>query len=316
MTMIFMSDELRNTAFSNKFRGYDPEQVEDFIDKVLECYDNLAEEYVSLENNFKELTEKIGDIEKAKNDAIKLVSAAKLEGEAVIEASKKQANKIVASAVAEADRLSREAQLEMNSQIRVISELEKEREALRDDIIRTCSEHIKSASAIEVNSAVDSILEEIGAEGAAEPPKEKQASVKIEEVERLDDTPEEEVTPDPDAFVEDEKPSNPFDTSFLRPTSGDGDPDARIYTRSTRLRGAPISDDDDGDVRSAPVRQSVSESSTIADLATSLKSETRETIESITGHKTEKRMSYDEMMQSLGNTRKNGNGRDPLKFLK
>ncbi len=315
--MIFMSDELRNTAFSNKFRGYDPEQVEDFIDKVLECYDNLAEEYVSLENNFKELTEKIGDIERAKNDAIKLVSAAKLEGEAVIEASKKQANKIVASAVAEADRLSREAQLEINSQSRAISELEKEREALREDIIRICSEHIRSASAIEVDSAVDSILEEIGAESVAEPPIREQVTVKAEKVETLDRTPEtEEAVPDPEAFIEDKRSANPFDTSFLRPTSGDGDPDAKIYTRNTRLRGASVSDEDGGIGRSAPVRESVSESSTIADLATSLKSESKETVESITGHKAEKRMSYDEMMLSLGNTKKNDNGRDPLKFLK
>lgn len=315
MTMIFMSDELRNTAFSNKFRGYDPEQVEDFIDKVLECYDNLAEEYLSLENNFKELAEKIGDIEKAKNDAIKLVSAAKLEGEAVIEASKKQANKIVASAVAEADRISRDSQLELNSHSRAVSELEKEREALREDIIRICSGYIKSASSIEDNNAVDSIMEEIGAEIIAEPPI-KQEIAKAEEVKCSDNIPEEKAAPDLDAFVEDAKPQNPFDTSFLRPSSGDGDPDAKLYTRSTRLRGAPIEDEDDGTFGSVPARQSVSESSTIADLATSLKSETRETIESITGHKAEKRMSYDEMMQSLGNARKNDNGRDPLKFLK
>jgi DivIVA domain-containing protein len=300
--MIFMSDDLRNTSFDNKFKGYNPEQVEDFIDKVLECYDSLADEYLNLEKNFKELTEKIGDIEATKQNAVKLVSAAKLEGDAVIEAAKKKAEKIIADAKAEASQIERDANSIVNSQNRASENLKAESERLREDIIRVCSEHIKAASAIDGDALIESLLSDIENEKA------ELADLTQQQADGIDDISADECVAQKEDDGDEKK--NLFDTSFLRPSAGEGNPDAKIFTRQAHIGSFAAGASADS------ARRVRSDSSTIADLATSLKNESKEENSVFSAPKVEKRQSYGEMMEQLGAKKKSTNGRDPLKFIK
>lgn len=292
--MIFMSDELRNTSFNQKFKGYDPEQVEDFIDKVLECYDSLADEYMKLEKNFKELNARIGDVDATKQELVKLMSAAKLEADTVREGAKKQAAQIITAAKSEAAQLARDAQSVIDSQNRAFEQLKKESEQLRADIIRVCSEHIKKASVIDADAIIESLLNDSNSETECD---ETEDDVNFDIDKQLDDE------------KDDEKSESLFDTSFLRPTAGDGDPEAKIYTRQTHVGSFATESRNE-----TPVRRK--DNSTIADLAVSLKRESKDAASSFVSVKEEKHQSYEDMMQSLGIKNKKADGCDPLSFIK
>ncbi len=112
---MLLPDEIVNKEFSRARRGYDIEEVEDFIELVLERYDALYQEKAELEKNLK-LALAAAESQKEKEAAAaELLIAAKKESERIVAAAKVKALDITAAADADADA-QKEAFLKENAQ--------------------------------------------------------------------------------------------------------------------------------------------------------------------------------------------------------
>lgn len=334
--MIFMSDELRNQSFSKQLRGYSVEEVESYIDRVLECYDNLAGEYTKLEKGFREFAAKAGSLEDKGREADKILADARAEADRILAQARgnaaESAQKILDAAHAQAEQMTQDAESLVRSQKRTYNELKTQNEQFRAEIVKLCSDYIRTASATLPDAILEAALQEVRspqptASVSADPAvkaQEAQAQTAPEptakepaEKEAADEKPAAGQETDPDVEfavawlkenrkLQEEKPEeNPFDISFLR-SETDGEETLKVHT-------APLSG---GLARSA----SAGDAANIADLAGTLKTESKKGVFVAAPAKetaaANARQSYSEMMKALGNP---GGGipekRNPLKFI-
>jgi len=89
-----LPEEIRNKEFSISLRGYNIQEVEDYIEMLLEKYDMLYNEAAALSDRLSQLSAKL-----------EASSAAKSDAEAAIEEAKKEAAKIIADAKKETENI-------------------------------------------------------------------------------------------------------------------------------------------------------------------------------------------------------------------
>lgn len=324
--MIFMSDELRNQSFSKQMRGYSVEEVEDYIDRVLECYDNLASEYTKLENGFREFAARAGSLEQKEKEAEKILAdahdqAEKLLGEVRGRAAD-SAQKVLDAARAQAEQMAQDAESLVRSQKRTYNELKAQNEQFRAEIVKLCSEYIRTASATLPDAILEAALHEVRPEeqpSAARRPAEdfsagegKSAATGEEPEKKADDRIEAGTEPEMEFGVDwlkdnrkmpkTQKASNPFDVSFLRP---ENEGEEQLKVKKTSLHGG-IS------------RTAAEGGANIADLADSLKAESKKSALDAAAKNsagTKERQSYSDVMQALGKPQGAPEKHNPLKFI-
>lgn len=98
--------EIQNKEFSKKMRGYDPEQVDEFLDRITEDYENLYRENAGLKDKVKLLEEKLrhySDMEAslqnalvvAQNTAEEVTQNAQEKARLIVEKAEEEAKKII-----------------------------------------------------------------------------------------------------------------------------------------------------------------------------------------------------------------------------
>ena len=117
--------------FSRSIRGYDPEEVNEFLDKVISNVEKIIEENNVKNNEIKELEEKINGYDSlvdklehykrneetlnramfmAQKTSDQMRLSAQKEREAIIEEAKRNANRIINEALLKAEKAENEAQ--------------------------------------------------------------------------------------------------------------------------------------------------------------------------------------------------------------
>lgn len=133
-----------------KVGGYKPEEVDEFLDRILADYESLLEEREALNKRITYLNDKV---EKARDDNDKMRSAVVTNQKSyddMIGNAKKKADKIVADAQDYARRLIETAKEEADHQQQVKTQLTAEVESFKSRLLAIYENHVKLISTIPV----------------------------------------------------------------------------------------------------------------------------------------------------------------------
>ena len=102
--------DIHNKEFSRSmFRGYDEDEVNEFLEQVLKDYENVLEEKKTLENSLKQSTEQVSHFNTIETTLQKSILTAQEAAEDVRRNSMKEAKLIIKEAEKNADRIVNEA---------------------------------------------------------------------------------------------------------------------------------------------------------------------------------------------------------------
>ncbi|MCQ2008883.1 MAG: DivIVA domain-containing protein [Sporolactobacillus sp.] len=123
--------DIHNKSFSRGFRGYDEDEVNDFLDQIIKDYEALIREKKDLEQKIKNSDEKLSHFSNIETTLNKSILVAQETAEEVKQNANKEAKLIVMEAKKNADRIINEA-LEKSRKVTLnIEELKKEANVYR-----------------------------------------------------------------------------------------------------------------------------------------------------------------------------------------
>ncbi|MDN3954069.1 DivIVA domain-containing protein [Sporolactobacillus laevolacticus] len=123
--------DIHNKVFSRGFRGYDEDEVNDFLDQIIKDYETLIREKKDLEQKIKNSDEKLSHFSNIETTLNKSILVAQETAEEVKQNANKEAKLIVMEAKKNADRIINEA-LEKSRKVTLnIEELKKEANVYR-----------------------------------------------------------------------------------------------------------------------------------------------------------------------------------------
>lgn len=123
--------DIHNKEFSRGFRGYDEDEVNDFLDQIIKDYETLIREKNDLEQKVKNTEEKLSHFSNIETTLNKSILVAQETAEEVKQNANKEAKLIVMEAKKNADRIINEA-LEKSRKVTLnIEELKKEANVYR-----------------------------------------------------------------------------------------------------------------------------------------------------------------------------------------
>ena len=101
--------DIHNKEFSRSFRGYDEDEVNEFLEQVLKDYENVLEEKKTLESSLKQSTEQVSHFNTIETTLQRSILTAQEAAEDVRRNSMKEAKLIIKEAEKNADRIVNEA---------------------------------------------------------------------------------------------------------------------------------------------------------------------------------------------------------------
>ncbi|WP_353892188.1 DivIVA domain-containing protein [Proteinivorax hydrogeniformans] len=108
--------DIHNKEFSKSFRGFNEDEVNEFLDQIVDDYERVMKEKQDLEKNSKDLTEKLEHYSKiedtlhnaivvAQETAEEVKQNASREGELIRREAEREAKKIVEEAITKARKI-------------------------------------------------------------------------------------------------------------------------------------------------------------------------------------------------------------------
>ena len=168
---MFNANEIRQITFEKVVRGYRPEDVESFMEKIADEFEALAAEKQEIEGQLYILAERIEQY-KTEEESIKatLISAQKL-GESIIAESRQKAEAILKDANIRKNDILASAHEEFAMYEENLARIKKETSDFKIHVLSMYKDHIESLSRVP----------EIKAEPAAVVAEEQPAEEKVEE---------------------------------------------------------------------------------------------------------------------------------------
>ncbi|WP_299086987.1 DivIVA domain-containing protein [uncultured Metabacillus sp.] len=123
--------DIHNKEFSKGFRGYDEDEVNEFLDQVIKDYEMIIREKKELESRVSELTEKLGHFTNIEETLNKSIIIAQEAGEDVKRNAQKESKLIIKEAEKNADRIINEALAKSRKIAMEIEELKKQSKVFR-----------------------------------------------------------------------------------------------------------------------------------------------------------------------------------------
>lgn len=175
--------DIHNKEFTRGFRGYDEDEVNDFLDQVIKDYEGVIREKKQLEGKVEELQEKINhfnDLEDtmkntivtAQESADSVKENASKEGKLIVKEAEKNADRIVNDALAKARKISLDIEelkkqskvyrtrfrMLVEAQLEMLQDEEWDRlaESMEDDEMAQRFNYSEAAAASEASSADES----------------------------------------------------------------------------------------------------------------------------------------------------------------
>jgi len=110
VTELLKALDVINQTFKRALRGYDPVEVDEFLDRVADSLQAYAERCVELERELERLKEQIREYKGMRDSLQEALLMAQKSADERVKAAEKQAEAIVAEARAQAERLLKEAE--------------------------------------------------------------------------------------------------------------------------------------------------------------------------------------------------------------
>jgi len=175
---MFTPEEIRQITFEKVMRGYRPEDVESFLEKIAEEYEAMEQEKKDLEEKLYLLAEKVEQY-KSEEESIKvtLINAQRL-GESIVSDARVKADNIIREATIKKNDIISSAYNEIEGTDETLRRLKKEVSDFKRNVLSLYKTHIESLSELPEEKA-----EEKKAEVQEEPAAELAvAEVIVEEV--------------------------------------------------------------------------------------------------------------------------------------
>lgn len=123
--------DIHNKEFSKGFRGYDEDEVNEFLDQIIKDYENIIREKKELDARLIELDERIGHYNNIEETLNKSIVVAQEAAEEVKRNAQKEAKLIIKEAEKNADRIINESLSKARKIALEIEELKKQSKVFR-----------------------------------------------------------------------------------------------------------------------------------------------------------------------------------------
>jgi cell division initiation protein len=123
--------DIHNKEFSKSFRGYDEDEVNEFLDQIIKDFELLIREKKELEEKLNDQTEKLGHFTNIEETLNKSIIVAQEAAEEVKRNAQKEAKLIIKEAEKNADRIVNEALSKARKIALEIEELKKQSKVFR-----------------------------------------------------------------------------------------------------------------------------------------------------------------------------------------
>lgn len=123
--------DIHNKEFSKGFRGYDEDEVNEFLDQVIKDYEIIIREKKELEERLNDLNDRIGHFTTIEETLNKSIVVAQEAGEEVKRNAQKEAKLIIREAEKNADRIVNESLSKARKIALDIEELKKQSKVFR-----------------------------------------------------------------------------------------------------------------------------------------------------------------------------------------
>ncbi|MGO1058122.1 DivIVA domain-containing protein [Planococcus sp. FY231025] len=124
--------DIHNKEFSRGFRGYQEDEVNEFLDQIIKDYEVLLREKKELEDRLKSTDERVGHFTTIESTLQKSIVVAQEAAEEVRRNSQKEAKLIVREAEKNADRIVNESLTKARRIAMEIEELKKQSKVFRN----------------------------------------------------------------------------------------------------------------------------------------------------------------------------------------
>lgn len=101
--------DIHNKEFSRSFRGYDEDEVDDFLERIIQDYEALIRQNKDLEENMEQIRDKLRHFTNIEESLSKSIIVAQETAEEVKNNARKEAQLIIKEAEKNADRIVGEA---------------------------------------------------------------------------------------------------------------------------------------------------------------------------------------------------------------
>src|SRR5690606_8963418 len=124
--------DIHNKEFSRGFRGYEEDEVNEFLDQIIKDYELLLKEKKELEERLNQTDERVGHFTTIESTLQKSIVVAQEAAEEVRRNSQKEAKLIVREAEKNADRIVNESLTKARRIAMEIDELKKQSKVFRN----------------------------------------------------------------------------------------------------------------------------------------------------------------------------------------
>ncbi|MBD7936797.1 MULTISPECIES: DivIVA domain-containing protein [Cytobacillus] len=124
--------DIHNKEFSKGFRGYDEDEVNEFLDQVIKDYEIIIREKKELEERLNDLNERVGHFNTIEETLNKSIVVAQEAGEEVKRNAQKEAKLIIREAEKNADRIVNESLSKARKIALDIEDLKKQSKVFRN----------------------------------------------------------------------------------------------------------------------------------------------------------------------------------------
>ncbi|MHA6251367.1 DivIVA domain-containing protein [Oceanobacillus sp. CAU 1775] len=123
--------DIHNKEFTNKFRGFDEDEVNEFLDRVVKDYEIVIREKKALEEQVKQMEERLGHFTNIEETLNKSILVAQETAEDVRANAMKESKLIIKEAEKNADRIINEALSKSRRIAMDVEELKKQAKVFR-----------------------------------------------------------------------------------------------------------------------------------------------------------------------------------------
>lgn len=122
--------EIRQQEFTKKMRGYDPDEVQSFLETLAEEFQKLNEDNESLTNEVASLTEQINEFKKIEKNLQDTLLSAQESSSKSMEATKKQTSLMIREAELKASQIIEKARESTNDIRNAVVNLREEKDLI------------------------------------------------------------------------------------------------------------------------------------------------------------------------------------------
>ena len=108
--------DIHNQEFKKEFRGYDVEEVDDFLDRIVNDYETLFRENQQMKDELELNAKRIEQYQELEKNLQDTLLVAKKTSEEIIENAKQRADEIRDNAAKECENMKLQAQMELSEQ--------------------------------------------------------------------------------------------------------------------------------------------------------------------------------------------------------